>query len=125
MSEIADFELLMREHGAAVYSLAVRLCGNEADGQDVAQETFIKAYRSRAQFRGEAQVQTWLHRICVNVWKNRVRYEKRRFFWRHFSLSASRPGEASPVLDLPDLAPSAPEEMARLERHAMLHQALA
>jgi len=91
-----EFEQVMRENGPLIYTLAVRLTGNSADGQDLAQETFVKAYENFSQFRGESEAGTWLYRICVNLWKNRVRYEKRRFFWRHFSLG-SRDGDSPPA----------------------------
>jgi RNA polymerase sigma-70 factor (ECF subfamily) len=81
-----DFEPLFRRHGARIYALSVRLCGNATDGDDLAQETFITAYRRIGQFRGEADFGSWVYRICVNLWKNRVRYEKRRSFWKHISI---------------------------------------
>lgn len=97
MDERKRFEEVMRANGPQIYTLAVRLCGNENDGADVAQETFIKAWRSWSQFRGEASAGTWLYRICVNIWKNRVRYEKRRKFWKHFSLDGlSQEEDAAP-----------------------------
>ncbi|HST45415.1 MAG TPA: RNA polymerase sigma factor RpoE, partial [Luteimonas sp.] len=46
--------------------------------QDVAQETFIRAYRAMGNFRGEAQFYTWLHRIAVNTAKNHLVAHKRR-----------------------------------------------
>src|SRR3954453_16221332 len=49
--------------------LIVRVVGAGALGEDTAQETFIRAYRALAQFRGEAQFYTWLYRIAVNTAK--------------------------------------------------------
>ncbi|MBW3551769.1 MAG: RNA polymerase sigma factor RpoE, partial [Proteobacteria bacterium] len=46
--------------------------------QDVAQETFIRAYRAMPNFRGDAQFYTWLHRIAVNTAKNHLVAQKRR-----------------------------------------------
>ena len=59
----------MRANGPKIYTLAVRLTGNVSDGQDLAQETFVKAYEHWDHFRGEADAGTWLYRICVNGWK--------------------------------------------------------
>jgi len=102
MSELENFERIMRAHGPKIYTLAVRLCGgNVSEGDDLAQEAFVKAWEHWSQFQGESEVSTWLYRICVNTWKNKVRYEKRRLFFKHFSLSAgSRVDEEAP-LDLP------------------------
>ncbi|MBL0250198.1 MAG: sigma-70 family RNA polymerase sigma factor [Elusimicrobia bacterium] len=78
-----DFVELVRRHSPKIFGLALRLCGNPVDGEDLAQETFIAAYRRFDQFRGDADFGSWAYRICVNLWKNRVRYEKRRAFWKH------------------------------------------
>lgn len=60
----------------------VRLCtfllSNSADGEDAAQEIFLKAYRSLHQFRGEAAFSTWLHRITVNHCTDLMRARSRR-----------------------------------------------
>lgn len=119
-----EFENLMRAEGAKIYTLAVRLTGNLADGQDLAQETFIKAYKSFSQFRGESSFGTWVYRICVNLWKNRVKYEKRRFFWKHFSLDGR--GDEDDVASLEIAAPDAPidHRMEIAERNRLVQDAL-
>lgn len=123
-----DFEPLFCRHGARIYALAVRLCGNAADGDDLAQETFIAAFRRFDQFRGDADFGSWVYRICVNLWKNRVRYEKRRFFWKHISIFAgfrSDEDDDPVAMELPDPndQTDAPAEMA--ERNRLIHSALA
>ncbi|MFX4262642.1 sigma-70 family RNA polymerase sigma factor [Pelotomaculum propionicicum] len=69
-NDLAAFEELLGLYQNKVYTLCVRLAGNHADAQDIAQEAFIKAYRSLGSFRNEADFGTWLHRIAVNVWLN-------------------------------------------------------
>ncbi len=49
-----------------IFALCFGMLGREDDARDAAQETFIAAYRNLANFRGEAQVSSWLHRIAVN-----------------------------------------------------------
>jgi RNA polymerase sigma-70 factor, ECF subfamily len=117
------FEALMREAGPRVYTLSLRLTGNMADGQDLAAETFVRAYKSFASFRGDASFGTWTYRICLNLWKNRVRAEKRRSFWKHFSLSP-RDDEDFPPLDPP--APDKPLDarLTDLERRRTVEEAL-
>lgn len=121
-----DFEPLFRQHGARIFALSVRLCGNTTDGEDLAQETFVTAYRRIGQFRGEADFGSWVYRICVNLWKNRVRYEKRRSFWKHISIFGNDQGEDDPrPLDIaaPKDRTDAPVEMA--ERRRMVQEAMA
>lgn len=95
---LAPFEERLRTHGPRIYALAVRLCGNPVDGEDLAQDTFARAFRREGQFRGEADWGTWVYRICVNLWKNRVRFEKRRYFWSHVPLERpNSDGDPSPL----------------------------
>jgi RNA polymerase sigma-70 factor (ECF subfamily) len=72
-NDVSAFEELVRTYQNKVYSLCLQLSGNSADAQDLAQETFIKAYKSLASFRNEADFGTWLHRIAVNSWLNKKR----------------------------------------------------
>ena len=49
-----------------VFGLAVRLTGDEHDAADVAQEAYLRAYRSIRRFRGDAAFSTWMYRITAN-----------------------------------------------------------
>ena len=49
-----------------IFALCFGMLSREDDARDAAQETFISAYRNLANFRGEAKVSSWLHRIAVN-----------------------------------------------------------
>lgn len=64
--DLDAFETLVRRHQGAVYRLALRMLGSEADAEDVAQETFVQAWRSLARFRGQSAFGTWLFRIATN-----------------------------------------------------------
>ena len=71
------FELLIRKYQHKIIQLANRLVG-EADGMDVAQESFIKAYRAMKGFRGQSAFYTWLYRIAINTSKNHLVARRRR-----------------------------------------------
>jgi RNA polymerase sigma-70 factor, ECF subfamily len=71
------FDLLVRRYQFKVTQLVQRLVG-EGDAQDVAQETFIKAYRALAGFRGQSAFYTWLYRIAINSSKNFLVARSRR-----------------------------------------------
>lgn len=64
--ERGAFDGLVRATYADTYALAFRLCGNEDDACDVVQDTYLRAYRSLAGFRGDAAFTTWLYRITAN-----------------------------------------------------------
>ncbi len=61
------FDRLVLRHQQAVIDAAVYCVGDYQDALEIAQETFIKAYRALKQFRGEAQFRTWILRITTNT----------------------------------------------------------
>jgi RNA polymerase sigma-70 factor (ECF subfamily) len=62
----AAFEYVMRRNNGALYRVARAILKNEADAEDVLQESYLAAYRHMADFRAEAKLSTWLTRIVVN-----------------------------------------------------------
>jgi RNA polymerase sigma-70 factor (ECF subfamily) len=64
------FDVLVTRYQRDVYRLCYRYAGNHHDANDLAQETFLKAYRAVARFRGESAFSTWLYRIAVNTCLN-------------------------------------------------------
>ncbi|QNR98416.1 RNA polymerase sigma factor RpoE [Stenotrophomonas sp. 169] len=76
--ESAAFDVLVRKHQHRVVSLVGRYIADWSECQDVAQDTFIRAYRAINSFRGDAQFSTWLHRIAVNTAKNHLAASNRR-----------------------------------------------
>lgn len=77
-NDLSSFEELVRLYQNRVYALCVQLAGNHNDAQDLAQEAFIRAYRSLGGFRNEADFGTWMHRIAVNIWLNSRRKNNAR-----------------------------------------------
>ena len=65
--DAAAFEYLYRMHNRRVYSLCLRMVGNTAEAEDLAQEAFLQLFRKIQTFRGESAFSTWLHRLAVNV----------------------------------------------------------
>lgn len=61
------FSELVRRHQDGVFTMAVRLTADRELGADVAQETFVRAWRALPDFRGEARFSTWLYRITANT----------------------------------------------------------
>ncbi|MBC5766052.1 RNA polymerase sigma factor [Ramlibacter albus] len=74
----ADFEPLMRRHNRRLYRVARSLLRNDAEAEDALQEAYLHAFRSLADFRGDAQLATWLTRIVVNECMTRLRKSARR-----------------------------------------------
>lgn len=72
------FDALVRKYQHRIIGLIGRYIPDWSECQDVAQETFLRAYRALDNFRGDAQFYTWLHRIAVNTAKNYLVAQKRR-----------------------------------------------
>jgi RNA polymerase sigma-70 factor (ECF subfamily) len=70
------FYELIRPYQRSVYLTTIAILRNEADAEDAAQETFLKAFRALSSFRGESRFSTWLERIAVN--ESRMRLRRRR-----------------------------------------------
>lgn len=76
--ETAAFDGLVRQYQQEIYRLAYRMTRNAEDAKDLAQETFIQAYRSLGTFRGQARFSTWLYRIAVNLCLNHLKSSARQ-----------------------------------------------
>jgi RNA polymerase sigma-70 factor, ECF subfamily len=66
------YELLVQRHSAMAYRVALRLCGNHHDAQDITQEALIAAWENLAQFRGGASFSTWLYQIVTRRARNKL-----------------------------------------------------
>ncbi len=86
--EAAFVEIMQRYHGK-IFGLAHNLLRNAADAEEIAQDTFIRAHRGLANFRGDSSLATWLYRIALNLSRNRYWYFFRRR--RQDSVSLERP----------------------------------
>ena len=84
-SQLGDksaFEELVKRHQDLVFSLSFKLTGNRELANDVAQETFIRAWKAIEKFRGDSTFGTWIYRITVNTaWTLRKKAKK------HYSLN--------------------------------------
>ena len=115
---------MLEKHAALVYNLALRLTGNRSDADDLAQDSLLRALRALPGFRGDSLASTWLYRITVNTWKNRVRSEKRRAFWRTVTLGMITGDEDAPVRELPSPEPAPDAGLETTERAAAVQTAL-
>ena len=117
------FGQLVERYQSKVYNLALRMTGSEDDASDMAQEAFLRAWRSLPAFQFESAFSTWLFRLTHNICIDHLRAQKRR---PTVSLTvADDEGEEAVQLDVPDPAPD-PELAAILaEDRALLAMAMA
>ena len=101
------YEPLVTENQTKVYRLALRILKNEADAEDAAQEAFLKAYTSLADFRGDSRFSVWLYRLTNNICIDMLRKSKRAVI---VSLQTEDDGEETEIA-IPDERYS-PERLA-------------
>ena len=65
--DASAFQAIVERHRSMVYRVAYQFAGNHHDAEDIAQEVFIKVYRSLDRFRQDAQLTSWLYRIVMNA----------------------------------------------------------
>src|SRR3984957_8092558 len=66
------YEILVRRHSAMAYRVALRLCGNHHDAQDIAQEALVSAWENLGRFRADASFSTWLYQIVTRRALNKL-----------------------------------------------------
>ncbi len=93
--DMRAFELLVHKYQRRVERLVWRMVRDSDLVQDIAQETFIRAYRALGQFRGESQFYTWLYRIAVNTAKKQLLELKRDPVVTMSALESDRDDETS------------------------------
>ena len=87
------FEALVRRYQKMIHALTFHMTGSLADADDLAQETFVHAYRHLTQFRSEAKFSSWLYRIavnhCINWQKRSQRIQRLHEKWAEEDNSSS------------------------------------
>ncbi|MCK8514883.1 sigma-70 family RNA polymerase sigma factor [Methylonatrum kenyense] len=90
-----DIDQLYRDHFSYIVNVCRRYVGEDAE--DVAQDTFVKAWRFKDGFRGDAAPRTWLHKIAVTTCLNHIKTKSRRL-----PLADRDDEPETPHLDTPD-----------------------
>lgn len=108
------FGALVEQYRDNVYRLAYRMCGNEYDADEAAQEAFVAAWRALPNFRGDAKFSTWLYRLTTNAAIDVMRREK-----RHQTVGD---GE---MIEVADDSDSPQETVERTEQQEAVQKALA
>jgi RNA polymerase sigma-70 factor (ECF subfamily) len=74
--DLTAFGELVRKHQPRIFRLAVHMLRDRAEAEDIAQETFVRAYQALPRFDGRSEPYTWLYRITVNLSLNAIRARK-------------------------------------------------
>ena len=122
----AAFELLVIKYQRRVQRLIARMVRDVDLVEDIAQETFLRAYRALHQFRGDAQFYTWLYRIAVNTAKKFLMDLKRNPTVSHANLRLDEEGDETSWAGSEPIADETPETiLAAKEIAAVVNVTLA
>jgi RNA polymerase sigma-70 factor, ECF subfamily len=109
------FEFLVQKYRRPMVSFMYRMARNSAAAEDLAQEVFLRVYRSRETYEPSAKFSTWLYRIATNLAVNHAR--DTRHERPEVLVSLDEPDEESgTTLELPDASLNAEQQLVRRER---------
>ena len=114
------FERLLRRHRGPLFTFLVRMTGDRAKAEDLAQETFLRLVKGAAAWEQRARFQTWLYTIARNLCVDQSRRDK---FRRTDSLDADGPGDEPPLVESVAAEGPGPERGAESARLRPLLQA--
>jgi RNA polymerase sigma-70 factor (ECF subfamily) len=115
------FAYLVQKYRRPMVNFMYRMAHNAAGAEDLAQEVFLRVYRSRETYEASAKFTTWLYRIATNLAVNHARDTRHERAENQVSLD--EPDEESGrTLDLPDRSPSAEDNLVQRERLAAIRQ---
>jgi len=117
----AAFEYLVAKFRRPMLSFMYRMAHNASVAEELAQEVFLRVYRSRQTYNAEAKFSTWLYRIASNLAVNYARDNK--YERPQHSVSLDEPDEETgSTLDLADARPNVEQQMLRRERLAAIRK---
>jgi RNA polymerase sigma-70 factor (ECF subfamily) len=117
--EEEGFNYLVQKYHRAMIHFLFRMVRNQAVAEEMAQEVFLRVYRSRESYRAEAKFTTWLYRIATNLAVNHARDTKSERSAQTIYLDAPDP-QTGTTPDVADDDPSAEQRMIREERMAAI-----
>jgi len=116
------FGQLVLAHQNKVYTICVHMVTNREEAEDLAQEAFLKAWRSLSSFQEESSFATWMHRLTTNVCLDHLRKQTRR---QNIAATVSLDDEESGWSEPADHSQDPQVHLEREERKRALGRALA
>jgi len=111
----SGFDFLIEKYRKPIINFMYRMVHNQAEAEELAQEVFLRVYRSRLTYRAEAKFTTWLYRIATNLGVNHARDTKHERAAQTVYLDQPDP-ETGTTPDVADLTPGAEDLLVRDER---------
>jgi RNA polymerase sigma-70 factor (ECF subfamily) len=113
------FDYLVEKFRRPIISFMYRMAHNQAVAEELAQEVFLRVYRSRQTYAAEAKFSTWLYRIATNLAVNHARDSRNE----KSSVSLDEPDqETGQTIDVADVRPNVEQDILRAERLAAIRK---
>ncbi len=119
--DASAFDHLIGKYRRAMISFMFRMTHNQAIAEELAQEVFLRVYRSRASYAADAKFTTWLYRIATNLAVNQARDHKQERLAGSVSLDEPS-AETGTTLDVADKSLTIEQNMVRRERMAAIRK---
>jgi len=119
--ELECFDYLLNKYRRPIIHFMYRMVHNQALAEEMAQEVFLRVYRSRETYRAEARFSTWLYRIATNLAVNHARDTKHERAAQTIYLDEPD-SETGSMPDVADATPSAEADLLRRERFNAIRQ---
>lgn len=119
--DMAGFDFLIQKYRKPIMHFMYRMVHNQAVAEELAQEVFLRVYRSRATYRAEARFSTWLYRIATNLGVNHARDNRHERTASMVYLNEVDP-ETGMTPDVADTTPGAEANLLRRERLNAIRQ---
>ncbi len=112
------FAQLVEANQNRIYSLTLRMTGHPEDAADLAQDAFLRAWRTLPSFQGDSSFATWLYRLASNLCIDFIRQEKRKK--ANLTVMSLDDEDDTPATEVPDHRFTPEHELERKElRHAV------
>jgi RNA polymerase sigma-70 factor (ECF subfamily) len=118
---MAGFDFLMQKYRKPIINFMYRMTHNQAIAEELAQEVFLRVYRSRETYRAEARFSTWLYRIATNLGVNQARDTRHERSAATVYLDEPDP-ETGTMTDVADQTPDVEARLLRQERLAAIRE---
>lgn len=119
--DMAAFDYLLARYRKPIIHFMYRMVHNESVAEELAQEVFLRVYRSRESYRAEAKFSTWLYRIATNLGVNHARDTRHERAASTVYLDETD-AETGTTPDVADATPGAEDKILRRERMAAIKQ---
>ena len=115
--ELAAFDGLMRKYQERIYATIYHMTANHEDANDLAQETFIKAFQALRTFKGDSSFYTWVYRIAVNKTLNFLKQRRNKVQMSLNDLDLNAEHDPDLVALISEHTPRRAVNMAELQEH--------